>query len=194
MQFLANQTFWGMYATWLVESYTIAAGDINEGLGIGIGAAHAAWSGAIDTARKACVKLKGDDAKDAKSGRCARARASRHACRMRTLGSLSSHARILISSFLISRISQEWFKRLKEDTSDEGEWSVVTGVEYNGRLWRSQQVNLENKRDPVLVFLPTALHTATRPFTPQPRSSVCDFASRGLVSWAKSRAGGAGAM
>jgi hypothetical protein len=29
-----------------------------------------------------------------------------------------------------------------------------------------KQVNLENKRDPVLVFLPTALHTATRPFTP----------------------------
>ena len=64
MQFLANQTFWGMYATWLVESYTIAAGDINEGLGLGIGPAHAAWSGAIDTARKACVKLKGDDAKE----------------------------------------------------------------------------------------------------------------------------------
>ena len=76
-------------------------------------------------------------------------------------------------------------------------WPLLLGIPLVVALlalgW-SQQVNLENKRDPVLVFLPTALHTATRPFTPQPRSSVCDFASRGLVSWAKSRAGGAGAM
>ena len=61
---LASTEFWGHFATWLVEIYVISEGDVNGGQHLGVGPAHHAWSGAIDSARKTVAKLKAADAKE----------------------------------------------------------------------------------------------------------------------------------
>ena len=63
MSELAKTTIWGHYATWLVDIYVIEEGDVNAGQHLSIGPAHAAWSGAIDSARRACGKLTGEQAR-----------------------------------------------------------------------------------------------------------------------------------
>ena len=62
IEVLASTDFWGHYATWLVESYVISEGDVNAGQHLGVGPAHSAWSGAIDSARKMVAKLKAAEA------------------------------------------------------------------------------------------------------------------------------------
>ena len=115
---LASMEFWGHLATWLVEVYVISEGDVNGGQHLGVGPAHAAWSGAIDSARKTVAKLKTADAAEHQArawpARLCPARVvwpSRHAHRAQP-----AHEREH------SRFSQAWFARLKDGGSDEGEW------------------------------------------------------------------------
>ena len=66
MAVLASTEFWGHYATWLVEGYVIADGDVNQGQHLHVGPAQAAWSGSIDSARKLAAKYHGADATQCK--------------------------------------------------------------------------------------------------------------------------------
>ena len=116
MEHVADVTFWGHFASWLIETYTIAEGDVNGGQHLSVRPAQQAWSGAIDTARRACAKLKGEGAREWQ------VRARLRALPFLTYPAESRAPSITLTSLPMLPVSQEWFRRLKSEEYDEGEW------------------------------------------------------------------------